>query len=240
MKYKKSTQIVTDEICSKGCGLTAKFKTGGGKLLCEQSANSCPAVKKKNSDGLKQSYKDGRSISNFGGKQNWRKGLDISDKRVKANADSQRGGTKIQPPMSDITKNKLSKARIKVILEGSHDSSGRKGHRGHYDNVYFHSSWELAYYVFIKEMTAHSIQRNSKTVFKYMFEDRIRRYVPDFIVDDNYVEIKGYLYGERDHAKFNQTKDKVIYKFSDDLQAEFKYCKDKYGNQFWDVLYADD
>ena len=79
--------------------------------------------------------------------------------------------------------------------------------------------------------------RNSKHVINYIFENITRRYVPDFVVDDNLVEIKSYLHSERDHVKYDQTKDKVEYKFGKDLEKEFDYCIQEYGVKFWETLY---
>ena len=59
MSYKKSESIETNELCKFGCGNTAKFKNRSGDLTCTQSANSCPVNKLKNSEELKNSYKDG-------------------------------------------------------------------------------------------------------------------------------------------------------------------------------------
>lgn len=50
--------IETTELCSYGCGFTAKFKNGSGKLMCLTSSNSCPAIKAKNSQGLKNCGRD--------------------------------------------------------------------------------------------------------------------------------------------------------------------------------------
>ncbi len=75
-KHKKSVLIKTNELCSKGCGNKAKFKSPGGLFLCESSCNSCPAMKRKNSDGLKKAYKEGRKdCSQFDGKRDWSTGL---------------------------------------------------------------------------------------------------------------------------------------------------------------------
>ena len=54
--------IETDELCSYGCGNIAKFKNKSGTIMCNTSAQGCPIVKKKNSDGLKKAYKEGRKI----------------------------------------------------------------------------------------------------------------------------------------------------------------------------------
>lgn len=85
--YRKSTPIKTTELCSKGCGNKARFKSPSGILLCERSANACPIIKKKNSDGVKQAYKDGRKdCSHLDGKRGWAKGLTaVEDNRIVAN-----------------------------------------------------------------------------------------------------------------------------------------------------------
>lgn len=208
--------------------------------MCSTAASKCDANKEKNSAGLKEAYESSsRPISDFGGKQNWKRGLTVSDPRVQNNVDAQRGKTKnFRKPMSEEGRNNISEGRTKVILAGRYDSSGRKGHRGHYDGVYFHSSWELAYYVYTKETTNKHIARNMSAVLEYEYAGRVRRYIPDFVVDGALVEIKGYLHGDRDSAKFEQTKNNVIYKFANDLQNELGYCRTKYGAEFWKVLYG--
>lgn len=50
--------IETTELCSYGCGFTAKFKNGSGNLMCLTSSNSCPAIKAKNSHGVKNCGRD--------------------------------------------------------------------------------------------------------------------------------------------------------------------------------------
>lgn len=55
---KQPTPIQTDELCSYGCGNIAKFINGSKKLMCCNSSNSCPANRKKNSQGLKNCKRD--------------------------------------------------------------------------------------------------------------------------------------------------------------------------------------
>jgi hypothetical protein len=240
-KYKE-----IDMLCDYGCGEEYKFTLKNGKHCCSKRPAGCVILKKINSDGGKKAYETGKrtviDYNNFSqeskDKMAWARGLDITDPRIKANADANRGKSKIfSNPMSHLGRDNISKGRVKVILEGKYDSSGRKGHRGHYDGVYFHSSWELAFYVYTKETTNKHIVRNSKHVINYIFENITRRYVPDFVLDDNLVEIKSYLHSERDHIKYDQTKDKVEYKFGEDLTNEFDYCIRKYGVKFWETLY---
>lgn len=53
-----ATPLDTNELCSYGCGCIAKFKNGSGKLMCLERSNSCPAIRAKNSNGLKNSGRD--------------------------------------------------------------------------------------------------------------------------------------------------------------------------------------
>ena len=55
--------IETIELCKYGCGNIAKYKNGSGNLMCEMRSTFCPAVKNKNSKGLKAAYNYGNRIS---------------------------------------------------------------------------------------------------------------------------------------------------------------------------------
>jgi very-short-patch-repair endonuclease len=78
--------IETAELCSYGCGCVAKFKNGSNKLMCLERSNSCPAVRKKNSEKIKKAHEEGRLVGwditrsyNHG----WSKGLTAeTDSRV--------------------------------------------------------------------------------------------------------------------------------------------------------------
>ena len=46
--------------CEYGCGQEALFTLKNGRNSCSRSANACPAQRTKNSQGLKDAYKEGR------------------------------------------------------------------------------------------------------------------------------------------------------------------------------------
>lgn len=49
------------QLCDSGCGKEARyFSHSTGRYRCAESANSCPANRKKNSNGLKKAHKQGR------------------------------------------------------------------------------------------------------------------------------------------------------------------------------------
>lgn len=47
-------------LCSYGCGHEAKFQNKSGRFMCESAASKCPENKRKNSEGLKNSYASGK------------------------------------------------------------------------------------------------------------------------------------------------------------------------------------
>lgn len=76
--------VETSELCHYGCGSVAKFKNGSGNLMCLSRSNSCPSIRKKNSDKIKHAHADGRIPNNFGDNQGWAKGLfAATDSRIK-------------------------------------------------------------------------------------------------------------------------------------------------------------
>jgi len=46
--------------CSYGCGELANFILKNNKQCCSKTTNCCKAIRQKNSEGLKQSYKEGK------------------------------------------------------------------------------------------------------------------------------------------------------------------------------------
>lgn len=98
------------------------------------------------------------------------------------------------------TKDKISAAHLKL----DHDQFNKNSHgkRGWLDNMFFMSTWELAYYLFMKDK-GHTIVRCPQK-FEYVDSDnKPHTYTPDFLVDDTIiVEIKGY---ETDHDRFKYT-----------------------------------
>lgn len=52
--------VDTEELCSYGCGNTARYKNGSGKLMCCERHNKCPALKARNSAGVAVAHAEGR------------------------------------------------------------------------------------------------------------------------------------------------------------------------------------
>ena len=123
---------------------------------------------------------------------------------------------------------------VKGKTGGYRVMSGNKHHKsGKYDNIYFDSSWELAFYVYHKDHDMY-IER-CKEIRTYIFENKQFKYYPDFITDNGIIEIKGYI-TKRTEAKREQNKD-IIVLYHNDIEPYLKYMIEKYGNNFWEVFY---
>lgn len=110
---------------------------------------------------------------------------------------------------SDATKKKISAAGFgrthtiaskekiseyaKKHLGGYKKGSGR-GKKGWYKGQFCDSSWELAFLIYC-ESNGVAVIRNTEK-FPYEFGGKSKNYIPDFIVNGKYVEIKGYITDE--------------------------------------------
>jgi hypothetical protein len=111
---------------------------------------------------------------------------------------------------------------------------GYRDHSGHsktgwFKGFYCGSSWELAFLIWCLDNHI-PVQRCTKK-FPYTFKGSTRNYFPDFIVNDIYVEIKGYI-TEQTISKIEQFPEKLLVLCEDDLQFIFDYVKEKYGNDY--------
>jgi len=163
-----------------------------------------------------------------GNRKAWNKGLTKEDdERIKKHSEllSGREGSFKGKTHSKKT---LEQMKNNPNQGGYRKGSGR-GKSGTYKGYYCDSSWELAYVIYNIE---HNIdfERNTEK-FKYIFNNEKRYYIPDFIVNDEYVEIKGYM-TEQWEQKLKQFDKpiKVIYK--DDIKLYLAYVEDKYGKDF--------
>lgn len=111
---------------------------------------------------------------------------------------------------------------------GARKGSGR-GKKGWYKGFWCASSWELAFVIFNLEMN-NKIKKNKK-FFEYQYNGKTYKYYPDFILNNEYVEIKGY---ENDKAK--EKKEQFPYKLNtyyyEEMKPILEYVISKYGADF--------
>lgn len=116
----------------------------------------------------------------------------------------------------------------KVGMGGYRKGAGRSK-SGYYKGIWCDSQWELAYLIYCLD---HNIEiKRNLQLFNYLFEGETHKYLPDFIVNGEYVEIKGF-FQKRVAAKSDSVakagfKINVLYK--KDLKKEFEYLFEKYG-----------
>lgn len=128
---------------------------------------------------------------------------------------------------------KLSKIAKKSNFGGYYPNSIKNHHHGNYKGIHCDSSWELAYLVWCLE---HNIKiERCKEVRYYKLNKQTRKYFPDFIVENQIIEIKG-LFDEGSKIKSEQNPDIKVLLYND-LKESLDYTINKYGKKFWEVLY---
>lgn len=143
----------------------------------------------------------------------------------------------VDNPMKD--KNVVEKA-----LESKHFEILKK--RGLiYNNIYFDSSWELAYYIWLKDHNI-SFEYQPQSPIEYIDEKGINRlYFPDFLVKNRFIEIKGnQFFNEKGEPynlykkeywwnKYNVLIENNIYIMKEDEAFTYvKYVNNKYGKNY--------
>ena len=130
-------------------------------------------------------------------------------------------------PHTEETKKRLSIVAKERKLGGYVQGSGR-GKKGWYKGFFCDSSWELAYIVYCLDHNIN-IKRNTEKR-QYIWEGKVKNYIPDFIVDGIITEIKGYK-TEQWLAKSEANPDvKILYE--KDLKPILDYVIDKYGKDY--------
>lgn len=107
-----------------------------------------------------------------------------------------------------------------------------------YDNQYFDSSWEIAYYIWLKD-NAIDFEFHPNDSFEYITSDgKVHKYFPDFKVGDEYIEIKGdHLYEKHsmsmppEKIECMQTNGIKILR-SAEIKPILNYICNRYGKNF--------
>jgi hypothetical protein len=227
------------EKCDYGCDQIAMYKLKSGKKCCSKSVNSCPAMKLKNSNGMKKArdkagdnfWKNGYPNPRLG-KNPWNKGLTKeTDNRILIQSEKNKGnkfGGKALTPEKEKERTRKISEYAKLNNGGYRKGSGR-GKSGRYKGFWCDSSWELAYIIYNLEHNIY-FERN-KEKFSYMFNGKKFNFIPDFIENGQFVEIKGY-YSKQWEAKLNDFPHKIKILYKSDMKKYFDYVIDKYGKDF--------
>lgn len=145
---------------------------------------------------------------------------------------------KISISMKNFQKSLSEKEKIERNLKHSNACKGKsggirhgggRGKKGWYKGYWCDSSWELAFVIYNLE---HGIKFKRNTEgFEYEYEGKIRRYYPDFIIDEIYYEIKGYT-TKQFEAKIKQFSYKLEILDKHKIKPYIEYTKEKYGINF--------
>lgn len=104
-----------------------------------------------------------------------------------------------------------------------------------YDNRFFDSSWEIAYYIWLKDHNIDFIYHPNIS-FNYKTDDgKEHRYFPDFKVNEEYIEIKGdHLLSEEWSSceKIECIKTHVKILCCDEIKPILDYINEKYGKNY--------
>lgn len=167
------------------------------------------------------------------GNKPWNKGLtketDIRVKIQGENLHKKYENNELIP--SWLGRKHTDEQKQKIALKGGYREGSGRGKSGWYKGYYCDSSWELAFVIYNLE---HDIkfERNKKQ-FAYIFEGKRHNYIPDWIVNNEYVEIKGY-WTEQWQAKLEQfpKEETLIVLTKIEMQHYIDYVIEKYGKDY--------
>lgn len=215
-------------VCKK-CGKLVTKRFGSGVFCSRKCANSrhcSEVVKQKISDGVKKADKTKyyNSIENH---KQFRKILYYNDppKCIICGAILSYN-KRYNSTCSELCRREL--IRRNALKQRFHGN----GKSGKYKHFWCDSTYELVFIIYCLEHNI-DIKRNKKA-YKYIYNNEIHKYIPDFIVDDELVEIKGY-YTDLVDIKLRSVNDrfiKVLYK--KDIQYCFDYVDEKYKDVIGD------
>ena len=136
-------------------------------------------------------------------------------------------GKSLNPIKELERRSKISKSAKARGLGGYIKGSGR-GKKGWYKGIFCDSSWELAFVIYHLD---HNIEiKRCEEIRYYEWENKQRKYIPDFVINNQIYEIKGYK-TEQWNAKISSNPEiNVLYE--NEIKPYIKYVVDKYGKDY--------
>lgn len=160
----------------------------------------------------------------------WNRGLS-NDIRCKHTEETKRKLKVSTGKAKTIEKELERKRKISIqakLKNGGYRQGSGRGKKGWYKGFFCDSSYELAYLIYCLDHNK-DIKRNTEKR-QYNWHGVVKNYIPDFIVDGNVIEIKGYK-SEQWEAKLKANPDVTVL-YEKDLEDVFKYINEKYGKNF--------
>jgi hypothetical protein len=112
---------------------------------------------------------------------------------------------------------------------GGYRTGSGIGKKGRYKGYWCDSSWEFAFLLYHIDNEI-PIKRNTDK-FLYCHNDKSHNYIPDFIVDNKFYEIKGYC-SEQWESKKSQFPYHIEILGKKEIQFYIDYATKKYGSNF--------
>ena len=133
----------------------------------------------------------------------------------------------ISHPQTLETRKKISDTCKKNKKSGGYRKGSGRGKKGWYKGFFCDSQYELGYLIYCLD---HNINIKRNTVFyPYYYNGEKHNYLPDFLVDNKLIEIKGYK-RDIDEIKLSAVKDKeIIILYPKDLKHISDYLKQTYN-----------
>ena len=143
-------------LCDYGCGLEAKYQLKSGKMCCSKHYNSCPAIKKKNSEARKQQISEqkenGTFVNNFHNKNKkpWNKGItkDDDQRLKKASETLKKHYAQGLIKAGFLGRKHTEETKKKCGKGGGYKPGSGRGKQGWYKGYWCDSSWELAFVMY--------------------------------------------------------------------------------------------
>jgi hypothetical protein len=163
----------------------------------------------------------------------WNKGLKTPDSVKEKIKEALLGNPKVTGKAATKEKEEERKRKISETMKrnkrGGYREKGGRGKKGRYKGIWCDSSWELAWVIYHLD---HNIkfERNQER-FYYEWEGETHYYIPDFRINEEFIEVKGYM-TEQARAKRDQFPRKLTILNKKEMRPIFDYVISKYGNNF--------
>lgn len=120
---------------------------------------------------------------------------------------------------------------------GGYKKGSGRGKQGWYQGYWCQSTWELVWVIYQLDHQEEFIK--CKEFFEYEFRGEKKRYYPDFIWNNQYVEIKGWRYpGTQEKLdQFPKDKKLLLIEGKKAIKPFIEYVKEKYGHYDFASLY---
>lgn len=220
-----------EELCYYGCGNKGIYKLKNGKKCCSKFFNSCPELKRKNSEGVKKSYKFGTNNNNhiqLGKMNGWDKFSKDKINKIHFKSGNTlskniKNGLTIPAFFGKHHTNETKEKISKKMFGGNNGLIKTKYYEiySKYQNkiIKVQGTWELKFAEYLNKKNINWVRsRNINLRYKLNKKDYLHIYYPDFYLPDTneYIEIKGYFWKSKDNKINDKRKMNKIFEYNKD------------------------